>query len=270
MKALPRTYDPVFEARLSVPVEYARALSWMESGMNPKNKTGDHWGLFQAGPENLRDYNAAHGTSWTMDDLLNPDVNAQVWAFESERIRRALVGGGLVENWADREWVALFTAGWNSGYSEKAGVRRVLDWLNSKGLAEVNRLRAAKKLPPSTELLTHDNVFIFGKDAGALWTLQQQNTKGGNKYRWQRDVAAVYAAEAAAAGNADILANLEHWATKRIPYDKLRPPGSSPAVASTSAPLPDPERAQGKTSGEGGGGLLMILLLLLFASEKRR
>jgi hypothetical protein len=79
---------------------------------------------------------------------------------------------------------------------------------------------AAHNLP-----LTHDNVFLYGKRAGAAWSLHQETTKGANKYRWQRDVAAHYAAEAAAAGDPLIIANLDHWATRRISADQLRPPG---------------------------------------------
>jgi hypothetical protein len=210
----------------------------MESGMNPRNKTGNHWGLFQVGPENLADYNKAHGTKWTMDDMLDADRNAQVWAWESERIRKALTAAGAVENWQDRNWVRLFTAGWNSGYSAVAGVAKVLTYLKSKGLE-----------------LTHDNVFMHGKAAGAIWTLQSGNSKAAAKYKWQRDVAAVYAAEAVPR---DAWAN---WETVRVKLSD---------AAGTTAPVPAPERAQGAVSAGGGGWFWIVLLLLLLASKKGR
>lgn len=238
MKPLPKTWDAIFEKRLSVPVEYARALTWLESGQDPRQKTGSHWGLFQVGPENLADYNKASGTSWTMEDMLDPDRNAQVFAFESERIRAALVGAGLAENWQDRNWVRLFTAGWNSGYSNTAGVGKVLRWLKANG-----------------KELTHDNVFMFAKQAGGHWTLQSGNSKAAAKYKWQRDVAATYAAEAVPR---DAWAQ---WETARVPLSD---------AAGTTAPVPAPERAQGNEPGGGGGGLLLIIIVLLLLAGRRR
>ena len=252
MKPLPRTYDAVFEAELSVPVEFARALAWNESGMNPRNKTGSYWGLFQVGPENVADYNRANGTTFTHDDMLDPQANARVWSWESERIRAMLAAHGLVEDWNSRDYVSLVTAGWNSGWSNTAGVGYMLGWLR------------AHKLP-----LTHDNVFKYGKQAGAVWSLQSGNSKAAAKYRWQRDTAAYYAAERAAAGDGNILGNLAHWATKRIPVETLRPPGtatSAPLVASQATPLPEPSAAQGAVAGKGGG-MLWLLLFGLVAME---
>lgn len=249
MKPLPRTYDNLFD-QLPVPIEFARALAWNESSMNPRNKTGSHWGLFQVGPENLADFNAAAGTKWTMDDMLDPAKNCAVWAWEYERIRDAITGAGVAENWQDRDFVSLVVAGWNSGYSAQGGVRKVLDYLKAKGLP-----------------LTHDNVFLYGKRAGAIWTLHQENPKGGNKYRWQRDVAAYYAGERAAAGDPAFLADLKRWSTKRIPVEVLTPPATGGGlVASSSTPLPQPEGAQGKTES-GSGWLWLVLFGVAIAND---
>lgn len=179
--AVPTTYDAVFERRLSVPVAYARSLAWMESGLDPRNETGSHWGLFQVGPENLADYNKAHPTKEIPDaDRLQPEPNTIVWAWEAERIRKALTDAGLKEDWSNPEWVKLFTAGWNSGYSRTAGVAHVLAWLREHNLP-----------------LTHDNVFAHAREAGGAWTLQDEDARAVAKKKYQRDVAALYAKEAA-------------------------------------------------------------------------
>jgi hypothetical protein len=76
-------------------------------------------------------------------------------------------------NWSNPEFVKLVTAGWNSGYSEAAGVGRVARWLEEN------------QIP-----VTHDNVFRYAAQAGG--TKHLSNTA---KQRWQRSVADLYFAE---------------------------------------------------------------------------
>jgi hypothetical protein len=89
MKPLPRTYDALFEAHLSVPIEYARALAWSESGMNPRNKTGSYWGLFQVGSRTSRTQPGAPGAQFSRDDLLSPEPNVKVGLGVRAHPRRA-------------------------------------------------------------------------------------------------------------------------------------------------------------------------------------
>jgi hypothetical protein len=171
MATIPTTHDEMFEElRGAVPLQYLRALGWMESGLNPKNKTGSHWGLFQAGPENLTDYNAAKKTSYTRDHLLDPRINTQVFLWELARIMRSLASGGLAVDWGDDEYVKLLTMAWNAGWSAKGGVRRVLDFLKTKGLP-----------------FTHEVVKLQAANAGAASTLSSEKKAG-----WQKGVAALY------------------------------------------------------------------------------
>ena len=171
MATIPTTYDEMFEElRGAVPLQFLRALGWMESRLNPNTKTGSRWGLFQSGPENLADYNAAKKTNFTREYLLDPRINAQVFLWELARIMRTLASGGLAVDWGDDEYVKLITMAWNAGWSAKRGVRRVLDFIKPKGLP-----------------FTHDVVRLQAANAGAASTLSSEK-----RAAWQKGVAALY------------------------------------------------------------------------------
>jgi hypothetical protein len=169
--ALPRTFDHIFRRYAGrVPVNYLRSLAKRESNLNPQSGGGTYWGLMQVGYGNvLPSYNKRRGTSYTAQDLFNPDVNVKI---ASDLLNRIVVAYGkhpdrnLKENWHNPEFVKLVTAGWNSGYSEAAGVGKVARYLESRNIP-----------------VTHDNVFRYAAAAGGTKHLQN-----AAKQRWQRSV----------------------------------------------------------------------------------
>lgn len=180
--ALPQSYDVLFNRyRNRLPVEYLRALAYQESRFNASESKASYWGLLQVGEDVIKGYNERHGTTYELADVLDPELNVRMAA---ETLNRIVVAynkhpsPNLQENWANPEYVKLITAGWNSGYSEKAGVGKVATWLEARGLP-----------------VTHDNVFLYAAQAGA--TRHLSNLK---KRTWQRDVADLYFAELRATG----------------------------------------------------------------------
>lgn len=152
---------------------YLRALSKRESNLNPNESHDPAWGLMQVVPVVRESYNRRFGTTYNKQDLLDPEINVQL---ASELLNRIVKQYGahpdknLKEDWANPEFVKLVTAGWNSGYSEKAGVGRVASHLEARGIP-----------------VTHDNVFQHAAEAGATRHLQNST-----KYTWQRSVADLY------------------------------------------------------------------------------
>jgi hypothetical protein len=174
---LRRTYDAVFHRyRGPIPIEYMRALAKHESSFNPANTRGAAWGLMQVVEKVRISYNERRGTSYTRQDLLNPDVNVKI---ASDLLRRIIVAFGkhpdrnMQADWRNPEWVKIFTAGWNSGYSERAGVGRVATWLEEHGIP-----------------VTHDHLYKYAAAAGGTRHLQNLD-----KRDWQRKVARTYFAE---------------------------------------------------------------------------
>lgn len=175
--SISRQYDYLFSRYAgALPVNYLRALAHSESRLNPGDTGGSYWGLLQVGIGNvLPSYNDRHGTSYTSQDLLNPDINVKIAADLLNRIVVAYSkhpsptmrpGGG-------REFWKLLTAGWNSGYSEGGGVGKVVTYLEAKGIP-----------------VTHDNVFKYAAAAGATVHLQNDS-----KRRWQAAVVDKFYAE---------------------------------------------------------------------------
>jgi hypothetical protein len=167
-------YDDVFNRhRGAIPLEYMRALAYHESRMNPAERKDPAWGLMQVVESVRTSYNKRRGTSYTRQDLLNPDVNVKIAA---DLLNRIVVAFGkhpdrnMRADWHNPEFVKLLTAGWNSGYSEAAGVGHVASWLEEQGVP-----------------VTHDNVFRYGAAAGG--TRHLSNTA---KRDWQRKVSTTY------------------------------------------------------------------------------
>lgn len=186
--ALPRTYDHIFSRHRGVlPLNYVRALSQRESNLNPKSGGGTYWGLLQVGYTNvLPSYNKRHGTSYSAQDLFDPDVNVKI---ATDLLNRIVIAyskhphWNMRENWRNPEFVKLVTAGWNSGYSEAAGVGKVASWLESNSIP-----------------VTHDNVFRYAGAAGG--TKHLSNTA---KQRWQRSVSDLFYAEGGPGGASTIV-----------------------------------------------------------------
>jgi hypothetical protein len=186
--ALPRTFDAIF-ARYAgrLPVTYLRTLAKRESNLNPREAKDPAWGLMQVVPSVRESYNKRRGTSYTQSDLLDPDVNVKI---ASDLLNRIVVAYGkhrdpnLQENWHNPEFVALVTAGWNSGYSEAAGVGHVASYLEARGIP-----------------VTHDNVFRYAGAAGGTKHLQNDA-----KRTWQKSVVDLFYREGGPGGS--ILFNL--------------------------------------------------------------
>jgi hypothetical protein len=176
-RPITHAYDDVLNRyRGAIPLAYMRALAKRESNMNPAERKDPAWGLMQVVESVRKSYNKRRGTSYTRQDLLNPDVNVKIAADLLNRIVVAFrkhPDRNMQPNWRNPEFVKLLTAGWNSGYSEAAGVGHVASWLEEQGVP-----------------VTHDNVFRYAAAAGGHWTLQRTA-----KQEWQRSVAALYFTE---------------------------------------------------------------------------
>lgn len=177
---LSQRFDPLFSKYGgNIPVAFLRALAERESGMNPSSGGGSYWGLLQVGYKNvLPDFNKRHGTSYTPQDLFNPDINVQMAVGTLKRIVASYKNfhpntPNMKENWSNPEFVKLVLAGWNSGYSEAGGVGRVARYLEGKGIP-----------------VTHDNVFKYSQSAGAT-----KHLANDAKRRWQAGVANLFYAE---------------------------------------------------------------------------
>ncbi len=167
-------YDPIFrEFAGRVPVAYLRALAKRESNMDPGDTHDPAWGLMQVVEKVRTSHNARRGTAYGRRDLLDPAVNVKI---ASDLLNRIVAAYGkhpspnLKEDWTNPEFVKLVTAGWNSGYSEAAGVGYVARWLEERGLP-----------------VTHDTVFDYAGQAGGTRHLQNPVKRG-----WQKTVSDLY------------------------------------------------------------------------------
>lgn len=176
--ALTSAYDPIFRRYAGrLPVAYLRALAQRESDFQTDlampGGDGAAKGILQVVGVVRDDFNARHGTSYTSDDLFNPEVNVQMAA---ELINMIVAGyqkhpsANMKENWSNPEFVKLVTAGWNSGFSEAGGVGRVASYLEAQGIP-----------------VTHDSVFANAAAAGATSNLSEND-----RLIWQRSVVDLY------------------------------------------------------------------------------
>jgi hypothetical protein len=184
-----------------IPVPFLRALAYSESGMKPdselrkgfdpktrrytkgkrKGKYDRYWGLLQVDSyqDELDSFNRRHGTNFAREHLFDAETNIRIGLDKLHRILRAYKQwsrkhdiSNLWPSWSNPEFVKLFTAGWNSGYSRSAGVQYMAAWL------------AKRDIP-----VTHDNVFKYGERAGASRFV---TTAFDKKRKWQQGVARRY------------------------------------------------------------------------------
>jgi hypothetical protein len=168
LQPLPTTYDSLFEKHgRQIPVAYLRALSSRESNMNPNEAQLPAYGLLQVIAEVARDAGFSH------QDMFDPDKNVQAATRTLNRIVESYDRHhNMSADWSDPEYVKLVTAGWNSGYSEVAGVGKVLRWLKDNGIE-----------------VTHDNVLANAQQAGAVHYLYANPQR---TLSWQRSVMDLY------------------------------------------------------------------------------
>ncbi len=122
-----------------IPLAFLRALAFRESRNNPREAKGPAWGLLQVGIDKragnvLSSYNERLGKSLTKADMLDPRLNTRVAAELLRRIIEMHVSEGLVPDWTNGNWIGLITAGWNTGYSRKAGTIRTIRYLKEHAI----------------------------------------------------------------------------------------------------------------------------------------
>jgi len=207
-----------------LPVAFLRALGKRESNLNPNETKGTHWGILQVGWKGknspLAGYNLKNGTTLTKQDLLNVDTNIRlatgtlariVLMYRAAYLRNPQLLVNLRPDMNNPEFVKLLLAGWNSGYSKKAGVLKVAAYMVKHHI-----------------FITHDGVFANAAKAGATKYLRasvpgEAGAHARKKQRWQRGVAAFYRRQPDFAGPKNISRNA--------------PPGG-PAVSFKKASIP--------------------------------
>lgn len=177
--ALSTQFDPLFRRYGgSIPVAYLRALAQRESGMNPRSNAGKAaaQGLLQIVTVVRDSYNQRHGTSYTRDDTLNPDLNVKMAV---ELLQRIIAGyakhpsPNLRADWANPAFVQLLTAGWNAGYSEGGGVGKVASYLEQRGIP-----------------VAPTSIYGYARDAGAVAYLSD-----AARAKWHKSVVDLYFAQ---------------------------------------------------------------------------
>ncbi|MGE0399146.1 MAG: transglycosylase SLT domain-containing protein [Kofleriaceae bacterium] len=178
-----RAFDAIFAAHgQGIPVPYLRSLALHESNLNPRATTGGASGLFQVIEIVRTDFNARAGTTYTRQDLLDPAVNTTIAASALALIARSYAQHhprvpNLRADWRNPQFVALLTFGWNAGWSERAGVGRIAQYLEQRGVVD----------------LTIDAVHKAAQAAGA-----SPHLANPKKVAWSKAVAMRYFRELAA------------------------------------------------------------------------
>lgn len=139
---LPTAWDHVFAKWgkvYGIPVAYLRVLAKRESDFQPYNTKGGAWGLLEVVMAVVDGFNKRNpGKNYTSQDRLDPDKNVEMATWQLRQIIKSYRANhstrNLQENWDNPEFVAILTMGWNSGYSEEAGVGKVVDYLAKNGI----------------------------------------------------------------------------------------------------------------------------------------
>jgi len=138
---LSTAYDSLFARHAGrLPVAYLRALAQRESGLNPRaaNPGGADAakGILQIVGVLRNDFNKRNGTSYTPEDMFDPEINVKIAAWLINSIVTAYAkhpDKNMKTDWANPEFVKLVTAGWNAGFSEGGGVGKVARYLEQQG-----------------------------------------------------------------------------------------------------------------------------------------
>jgi hypothetical protein len=177
-----REFDALFDRfGLGIPVPYLRALAKKESDMNPKEKTDPAWGLLQVIEAVRLGFNQREGAEYSREDLLNPEINVRIVASSLRRIIASYARNhpqvpNLAERWDNPRFVELVTFGWNAGFSEKAGVGKVVQLLEAAGIYDITidtvHEWARGTFGASPHLLRKDKV-AWSKSVTALYYAEQ-------------------------------------------------------------------------------------------------
>jgi Transglycosylase SLT domain len=193
--SLPSDYDALIEKyRGAVPFDFIKVLIKHESDYNPKSdmglvlkaRSGTYFpgaakGLMQIVQSVRQTFNERFMTSYTPNDLFDPEVSIKLGTFTLNNIVLGYARNHpktLAPDWKDRRWVELFLFGWNAGYSESGGVGKVVSFLEKADIPK--------------EKITIDNVCAMAEKAGAAKYLSDTA-----KAAWCKKVAANFLAEVA-------------------------------------------------------------------------
>lgn len=181
LELAPRTYDDVFAIRgRGLPIPYLRALALHESDLRPRLSDGPAWGLLQVIEVVREDFNRRERANYTRQNLLDPAINVTIAASAIALIVKSYATNhpnskNMVTDWRNPQFVALVTLGWNAGWSERAGVGRVVSYLEQRGVD-----------------VTINAVFDAAKAAGA-----SPHVSNPRKLAWCKQVTRQYFAELA-------------------------------------------------------------------------
>jgi hypothetical protein len=141
MATISKQFDPIFAkaaAGTSIPVAYLRSLAKQESNMDPNAKgPGNERGLLQVSPVLIKAYNLAKGTSYTLDKMTDPALNAAVAVWNLQRIIESYAKNHpatLGLDWRSPRWVGLVTQGYNADEGDVSGVGKLVTRMEAQGL----------------------------------------------------------------------------------------------------------------------------------------
>jgi hypothetical protein len=161
-----------------VPQKYLYALASRESSLDPSlvNPKSRATGLFQITGTVVRDYNAHHGTAYTLDDLVNPELATVLATWLISRIVKVLAKHPSTRpDFTSRRFVELVTFAWNSGHN---GVARLVGILEENGIPDyritVDAIREAAIAAKAGPYLSDPNRVAWAKSVAALYLDDRQ------------------------------------------------------------------------------------------------
>jgi len=161
-------------------------LATRESGLDAsaQSKTGAV-GLFQIVDSARKDYNKAHGTSYTDPDIMDPEKNAKIGVWLLNTIMGSWEGKyPWLASRTPEDYAQFLLWGWNSGWSSAAGAGKILEWMGSTGrqtmrAAEAREALVSGKYPPLagvSKYLRDPAKFRWSQGTVAEWLRQSGKT----------------------------------------------------------------------------------------------